>query len=124
MLPAVFFYIEVDTTAYLIGISRIEYLFNHFDLLQDVAGGSGFNAGRKGIKKCQYFMKAEGIFLHDLHRLELLQFGFFRKLVLTFITVPLQVPRIGYIPHITHLVAEMKQITVDQIKRDECAAIA
>ena len=63
-------------------------------------------------------MVAVGIELHHLHRLELLQTGFLSDLILALIRIVLQVTYIRDIPYIAHLIAQILQIAVEQIKRD------
>ena len=52
-------------------------------------------------------MIAQCICLHDFHRLQLLQSGLLRDLVLALISIMLQVAHVGDIADIAHLVAKM-----------------
>src|SRR5690554_5627282 len=69
-------------------------------------------------------MKTEGIFLYDLHRFQLFKFCFFGKFIIALIVITLQMSRIGNIPHIPHLISNMKQIPVNQVERDKGPAIS
>ena len=57
-------------------------------------------------------MVAVGIELHDLHRLELLEPCFLGYLIFALIGIMLQVPHIGDVTHIAHLIAQMLQVAV------------
>ena len=54
-------------------------------------------------------MIAQSVGLHDLHRFELLQPGLAGYLVLSLVGIMLQMPHVGDVAHIAHLVAEMAQ---------------
>ena len=54
-------------------------------------------------------MVAQGVGLHDLHRLQLLQAGLLRNLVLPLVGVVLQVSHVGDVAHVAHLVAEVAE---------------
>ena len=54
-------------------------------------------------------MVAQGVGLHDLHGLQLLQAGLLRDLVLAFVGVVLQVPDVRDVADVTHLVAQVAE---------------
>ena len=56
--------------------------------------------------------------LHDLHRLELLEACFLRYLIFAFIGIVLEVPHIGDVTHIAHLVTKVLQVTIEDIESD------
>src|SRR5205085_755529 len=87
-------------------------------------GSSGLDRRRKCIEQFHHFMKPDRVPLYDLHRFQLFESCFFRELIIAFIPVAFQMPRICYIPHITDLVTQVSKMTVDNIKRNESAAIA
>ncbi len=73
--------------------------------------------GRQHIERFHSLVVAAHVVLHHFHRLKLLEPCFFGDFVLAVVSIVLQVPHIGDIAHITHLVAQMCQIAVDDIER-------
>ena len=61
-------------------------------------------------------MVAVGIVLSNLHGFQLLQTGLLGYLVLTLVSIVLQVAYIRDVAYITHLIAQMFQITEHQIE--------
>ena len=61
-------------------------------------------------------MIAVEIVLHYFHRLKLLDAGFLGNLVFAVVGVVFEVPDVGDVTDITHLVAEMLQVALDDVK--------
>src|SRR5690554_846556 len=121
---AVFLHIKVDRAIHFVCQSLLKDFFYHLNLLQDMAGGRRLDAWGERIKLRQHLMKSQRVLMYDLHRLKLLQLCFFCKLILSFITITFQMPRIGDVAYITYFITQMEKISVYQIKRDKCAAVA
>src|SRR5690554_5078117 len=120
----IFLHVEVNGAVYLVREAPFHDFLYHLDLLQDMAGGGGLDAGKKGVEKREHLVKTEGILLDNLHRLQLFQLGPLGKLVVPLVTIPLQVPRVGDVTHVTHLVTQVQQVTIDHVERDERAAVS
>src|SRR6185437_710298 len=123
VLRRIFLYVEVDRSIYLIGKSRIDDLFDHADLFHDVTGCGRLDARIEVIELVHGPMEQVGIFLHKLHRLQLFDNGLFGDLVLGFASFFFEMPGVGDVPHITDLITQMEQITVNKIKGDKGAGV-
>ena len=105
----ILFDVEVDAAVALVGVAGGEDLLHGFDLLDDVARGARLDGGRRHVQQAHRLVVAQGIGLHDLHRLQLLQAGLLRNLVLAFVGVMLQVPHVRDVADIAHLVAQVAE---------------
>ena len=69
-------------------------------------------------------MVADRVGLDDFHRLELLETGFLGDLVFAFVGIVLEVPHVGDIAHIAHLVAQVLEQAVQPIVGDARTGVA
>ena len=109
MVLVVFRDIEVDAAVADVGVASIQYLLDSLYLLDNVSGGTGLDGRRSDVQLTHSLVIAQGICLHDLHRLELLEAGLLCYLVLSLVGIMLQMPHVGDVAHVTHLVSEMAQ---------------
>ena len=72
---------------------------------------------RKHIESLHSLMIAREVVLHHFHRLKLLEARLLGYLVLAVVGIMLEMPHIGDVAHIAHLVAEMAQIAEEDIER-------
>jgi hypothetical protein len=63
-------------------------------------------------------MKKIGVFLHQLHRLQLFEHGLLGYLILRLPALFFKVAGIGYIADIPDLIAKMEQVTINEIEGD------
>ena len=87
-------------------------------------GCSGFNAGFNVIKFPHSPVKQIGVFLHQLHGLELFQGSFLGNLIFTLPALFLKMTGISDIPHIANLITQMPEVPVNNIKGDEGPGMA
>ena len=64
-------------------------------------------------------MEKIGVFLHQLHRLQFFQDGFFGDLVFTLPSLLFKMTGIRDVTNIPYLIAKMAQVAVDNIEGDE-----
>ena len=69
-------------------------------------------------------MVAEGVILHHLHRLQLLESGLLADLVLSFISIMLKVTDIGDIADIAHFIAEVPEQLEQHVVGHSWAGVA
>ena len=93
-------------------------------LLDDMSAGVRFDRGREDVESLHIVVVAVGVVLHHLHRFQLLQTGFFGDLILPFICIVLEVPHISNITYVTHLIAEVKEITIEQVEGNSGTCMA
>ena len=89
-----------------------------------MAGGVRLDRGGEHVEPGHGVVVAVEIVLHHFHRLKLLEACLFCNLVLAFVGIVLQMPHIGDVAHIAHLVAEVGEVTVDHIEGDGGACMA
>ena len=118
MILVVFLYVEIHRTVALVGITICHNLFHKFFLLDDMSCGMGLDAWGKHIERLHGMMIAIGVILCYLHRFELFEASFLLYLVVTLVGIMLEVAHIGDITYITHLIAEMLEITEKDIECD------
>ena len=118
IILGIFLHVHIDRTVRHVRVALIEDLLHEGDLLDDMARSVRLDRGRQHVQRRHIAMVAVGIELHHLHRLELLQTGFLSDLILALIRIVLQVTYIRDIPYIAHLITEVLEITIKQIKRD------
>ncbi len=63
-------------------------------------------------------MVAVGVVLCHLHGLKVLETGLLRDFVLAFVSIVLKVTHVGDVANIAHFVAEMFQISENQVESD------
>ena len=72
---------------------------------------------RQYVQVVHGLVVAVEVVLHDFHGFELFKTGFLGNLVLTFVGIVFKMAHIGYVAHITHLVAEMSEVAVKDVER-------
>ena len=118
MVTVVLLHIEVHTAVAHIGISMVQNLLHQLLLLNDMPCGMRFDAGRQTSQGIHSLVEAIGIVLGHLHGFQLLQTCLLGYLILTLISIMLQMPHIGDITHIAHLVAYVSQISEEEVEGD------
>ncbi len=117
--------VEIDRAIDHVGIAAVEDGLDHVDLFDDVAGSARLDAGRQHVEHAHHLVEAQRVALHDLHGLHLLQARLLGDLVLAaHVDVALEMPHIGDVAHVAHLVADVLQVTKNDIEADEGAAVA
>ena len=96
----------------------VEYLLHERHLLDDMPARVRLYRRRQHVQQLHVAVVAVGVVLHHLHRLQLLQACFLGYLVLPLVGIVLQVPHIGDVTHIAHLVAEVLQVPIQQVESD------
>ena len=124
MVFVVFLYIEIYRAVAHVGIAVVKNLLHQLLLLDDMTRGVGLDRGGKHVEHIHSLVVAVGIVLGYLHRLELLQSGLLLYLVVALIGVVLQMAHVGDVAHIAHFVAQMLQVSEEDIKRDGGAGVA
>ena len=89
-----------------------------------MTGGMGLDRRRKDIQGLHRLMIAVGIILCHLHRLQLLQTGLLLNLVVALIGIMLEMPDIGDITDIAYLIAQMGEVTEEDIEGDGGTSMA
>ena len=117
-VPVVFLHVEIDGSVADIGVAGLQDLLHDLDLLDDVAGSAGFDRRGSDVELPHRLVIPPGIGLYDLHRLQILKFGFLRDLVFAFIGIVLQVADIRDVPDVADLVAEVLQEAEQDVVRD------
>ena len=93
-------------------------------LLDDVAGGVRLDAWRQHVEHLHGLVIAVGVVLRDLHGLELLEACLLLNLVVALVGVVLQVAYVGDVAHVTHLVAQVFEVTEEHVEGDGWARVA
>ncbi len=94
------------------------------DLLDEVARGGGFDAGRQDVEVLHDAVEVVGVALHDFHRFQLLQLRHAANFVLALVAVAHQVAHVGDVADVAHLEANMRQVPKQQVERHERADVA
>ena len=124
VVGVIFAHVEVDGAVGDVGIAGVENPLDVLDLLDDVAGGVGLDAGGEHVQSLHVAMVAVEVELHHLHRLELLEAGLLGNLVLAGVGVVLQVADVGYVAHVAHLVAQVGEVAEQDVEGDGGAGMA
>ena len=110
--------IEVDASVRLIGKTIIDNLLYQLLLFDDMSCSMRLDRGAQHTKHIHILMVAVGIVLGYLHGFQLLQASLLGNLVLTLVSIVLQVTHISDVAHIANLVTQVLQITEQQVKGD------
>ncbi len=117
-------YVEVDRTVRNVGEAPVEDPLHESDLLDDVARGAGLDRGGLDVERIHRPVVALGVKVRHLHRFELFEAGFARDLVLAVVGIVLQVPHVGDVAHVAHLVAERTKVAEQQVESHGRARMA
>lgn len=114
----IFLYVEINAAVALVSKTVVENLFHQLHLLNYVASGMRFDAGRQHIEIVHRIVEAVCKILRHFHRFKLLKPRFLGYFILTFVGVVLKMAHVGNIPHIAHLISYMLQITEHHVESD------
>ena len=89
-----------------------------------MAGGGGLDRGWQNVEDTAHLMKANGIFLNDLHGFQFLQPGTLFYPVHAFTGIVGQVAGIGDIAHIADLIAQVREVAEHHIEYGERPQVA
>ena len=101
----------------------VEYLLHKRHLLNDMPARVRLYRRRQHVEQLHVAVVTVGVVLHHLHRLQLLQPCFLGYLVLALIGIVLQVPHVGDVAHITHLITKVLQVPIQQVEGDGRASM-
>ena len=124
MFGGILGHIEVHAAVHLVGITLVQDALHHPDLLDQVTGGCGLDAGVEDVEHPHHRMESVGVLLHHLHRLELLQPGPLGDLVLALVHIAHEMPHIGDVTDVADLVAQVLQPAVEHVEGEETAHVA
>ena len=112
----IFANVEINAAIALVGEAGIDDFLDNLNLLDDVAAGVGLDAGWQHVEASHGLVVAVGVVLRHLHGLQLLEASLLGYLVLALVGVVLQVPHIGDVAHVAHLVALVTQVAEQYIE--------
>ena len=124
MVFVVFAHIEVDASVGFVGVTAVDNGLDHFDLLNDVAGRTGFDGGRLHVEHPHHVVEIVGVLLDDFHGLEVFESRLLANLILPVVRVPRQVSNICDVANVTHLVPQKGEVAVYDVKCQKRAHIA
>ena len=115
LLP-VFAHVKIHRAVLHVGHAGIQNLLDKLYLLDDMPRSQRFDTGAFHSQHIHERMVAVGVILRHFHRLQLFQAGFLGYLVFPFVGIVLQMPHIGDVPHVAHLVTEIFEIAENDIE--------
>ena len=118
MVFVVFLNVKIHRALALVGIATVHNLLHQLYLFYDVTGGMRLYAWRQHTQRLHGLVIAVGVILCHLHRLQLLQSCFLGYLVIALIGIVLQVPHVGNVSHVAHLIAYVLQIPEQDVESD------
>ena len=118
MRLVVFLHIEVHAALTDVGITVIQDFLYQFYLLDDMPGSMRFDTGRQHIQSLHGRMETVRVVLCHLHRLQFLQTSLLGNFIFAFVGIVLQMPHIRNITHIAYFIADMLQVTEQQVERN------
>ncbi len=112
--PAI--HVEVDVALLGdVGISLLDQRLDHLDLIGDMATGPRADVRAHHAQRIHVLEIAAGVGFHDLHRQGLRLTGLFQDAILARIQ---QMPHVGQVLHIEHVIAAPAQIAYHHIERN------
>ena len=114
----VLWHIKIYRTVAYVSITGIQYLFDILYLLYYMPRCKRFYARRQHVEAFHRLVVAIHIKLNHFHWLKLLKTRFLGNFVLSIVGIMLKMTHIGDIAHISHLVAEITQVTEQDVERD------
>ena len=112
IILGILLHVHIYATVAHVSVALVHNLLHKSNLLNDMSAGMWFDRRWKHIQQFHIAMVAVGEVLHHLHWLKLLQACFFSYLILTLISIVLQVAYVGDVTHIAHLITQMEEITI------------
>ena len=116
VVAVVLLHIEIDRSVRLVGVTRIENLLHEGLLLDDMPRSPRLDRGAEHAQRIHRPMVTLRVVVRHLHRFELFEPRLLRDLVLAVVGVVFQMPHVGDVAHVAHLVAERLQITEQQVE--------
>ena len=110
--------IEVNRTIALVGKSIVQNLLHQLLLLNDMTCSMRLDRGAQYVQRIHILMVAVGVVLGYLHGFQLLQTGLLGNLVLALVGIMFQMAYIRNVAYIAHFIAQMLQITKQQVEGD------
>ena len=110
---------EVHAAVDFVGVAVGDDFLDGLDLFHDVARGCGLNGRTKDVEHIHHVVEVVGVLLHHLHRLEVFEAGLLANLVFPVVRVACQVADVGDVAHVANLEAEVLQVAVHDVKRQE-----
>ena len=117
-------HVEIDRAIGFVGIAVCENLFDHLDLLGNMARSPRLDVGAQHVQGAQVFDVGIVIMLGDLHGFELFQPGALFDLAVALVGIVFQVAYIGDVAHIANFVAAVFEVTVDDVEGEGRAGVA
>ena len=116
MVAIVFWHVEVYRAVAFISVSGVEDFLDVQNLLYNVSRGVRLDAWRKHIERFHRFVVAVKVELYHFHWLELFEASFLCNLVFAVVGIVFQMPHIGDVAHISHFVAQVLQISEENVE--------
>ena len=110
--------IKIDRAIALVSKAVVKDLLHQLLLFDDMTRGMRFNRRTKHVQRIHRCMIAICVVLGNLHRLHLLQTGFLGNLILTLISIVLQMTHIRDVTNIPHFISQVLQIAKHQVESD------
>ena len=114
----VFLDVEINGAVALVCETVGEDFLHQLYLLDDMPCGMRLDARREHVERCHGVVVAVRVVLRHLHRLELLHTRFLRDFILSLVGIMFQMPHVGDVPDIAHLITEVLEITENDVERD------
>ena len=111
-------HIEVHRAVRFVGIAIVHDLLDQLFLLNDMPRGMRFDAGRQHVELLHGLVEAIGVVLRHLHRLQLFESCLFGDFILTLVGIVLQMAHVGNVSYVAHLVAQMFEVTENEVESD------
>src|ERR1700761_2624718 len=103
----IFLDVEVYRAVDLIGISGLYNRLDHPDLLNNMTRSRRLDAGIQIVELMHRPMKEIGIFLNQLHRFQLFQYGLLGDLIFGLTSFFFKMTGVSDIPNISYLIPKM-----------------
>ena len=114
----VFHHVKIDRTVAFVGIAGLKDFLHQADLLNDMSRSVRFDGGRQAVESFHRMVEAVGVILRHFHRFELFKACFFGNLVFPLVGIVFQMPHVGDVAHIAHLVAEVLKVAEEEVESD------
>ena len=116
VLLVVFSYIEIDRTIGFVSVAGGQNFLYHLNLFDDMTARVRLYRRPLHAQLIHIVVVAVGVVLRHLHRFQLFQAGFLGNFVFALVGILFQMPHVGNVAHIAHLVAQMLQIAKQEVE--------
>ena len=116
MILTVFKNIKIYRSVYFVCQSGFNNFFDELLLFDYMSRGPRFYRWRQYVELIHVPVVGVHVFLYNFHGFEVLKARLLLYLVLPLVGIVLEVAHIGYVAHVAHIVAQMHQITVEQVE--------